>query len=272
MSIHLFFILILILIVVCINASGVQSSSRQNHHPHPSESPRPTHYFVLGDRYSGVNYISNVLRNHTKKMESSSTPHTRTNPLLLDANAHIHEHVPKQIQIPIQIPMEECQIRGHDDDYDYEYTYDESVSVSHMMDQDHWKYGFLTVTQLRQNLDCNIDDTLFIMVTKDPYAWLTSLARRYYKNENDDDDVKAINVQSLVMNKYDVDHEEVLGLMNTHTHTRSRSRTNARTRSNNSDKNRQKGLPIRSVIDLRTKKLKKMYSTVSRMKHFAILR
>ncbi len=129
MSIHLFFVLILVVVF----ASGVQS--RQNH------VPPPTHYFVLGDRYSGVNYVSNLLRNHTK--ESSNT-----NPLRHVLDAHL----------PIRIPLEECQIRGHDD-------YDEPRALDTHIDQD-WKYGFLTVTQLRQNLDCNIDDTLFIMVTK----------------------------------------------------------------------------------------------------------
>mmetsp|Transcript_12440 Transcript_12440/g.18428 ORF Transcript_12440/g.18428 Transcript_12440/m.18428 type:complete len:408 (+) Transcript_12440:113-1336(+) len=86
----------------------------------------PTHFFVFGDRYTGVTYLSRLVEENT--------------------------------------PLKECR----PDNSRELFPADTS-----------WRFGFLGIKDIKR-LGCNPETTLFIMIVKDPYAWLSSVAERKY--------------------------------------------------------------------------------------------
>ena len=169
---HSIFVTVILLVsIIAANARRVSQSV-------------PTHYFVFGDRFAGVNYVSSLFNGIAQ--------------------------------------LQECQLNSSLDAI--------------------WKNGFFTPTELKQNLHCNIDETLFIMVTKDPYAWIASAAKRKYNGN----DLKPMHLLEMVSNRY----QDTLHL-NVGTGSESKG--------------------VNSIIKIRTKKLQSHYSIISKMRHSAVI-
>ena len=65
-----------------------------------------------------------------------------------------------------------------------------------------WRYGFFDQTQIKQELNCQIDDTLFIMIVKDPFAWFVSVAQRKFTNTKRNQ-LRNIHIQSILSDAMD---------------------------------------------------------------------
>ncbi len=143
----------------------------------------PTNYFIIGDKFSGVNYLNKILN----KIED--------------------------------FPLKECRAGG----------------------DPKWKHGFFSLQELQRNLDCSLDRTIVILVTKDPFAWLSSVAERKFG----DGEVTAYHLLALISNRFEDTIELNEG-------SRKVSTT--------------------SIVKLRTRKLKANYNMVKRLKHGVVLR
>jgi hypothetical protein len=141
----------------------------------------PSHYFVIGDRFSGVNYLSNLL-NEAKGLQ-----------------------------------LKQC--------------------LTHADPK--WKHSFFSLRELELNLDCDLDRTIVIMVTKDPFAWLSSVAKRKFG------DVTPHHLLALVSNRFEDTLELNIG----------------------SSK-----ISTTSIIKLRTRKLKAHHYIIKRMKNGVLIR
>ena len=148
----------------------------------------PTHYFIYGDKFSGVDFSSRLF--------SNAKP---------------------------SLPLQECKIQPN-------------ISPD-------WKYGPFTWNEARSALNCDTDSTIFLLVTKDPYSWLTSVARRLYRHSKGKDGMRS-HLHLLIMQREQINK---LGL--------------------GSDSNRKV-----SVLRERTKKLKSHLAIVSKARFSSILR
>jgi len=109
----------------------------------------PTHYFIFGDKYSGVEFSSRLVRN----------------------------------AIPSP-PLQECKTQP-------------TVPAE-------WKYSAFTWKEARSALECDIDSTVFLLVTKDPYSWLTSVARRAFRHSKGKDGLRS-HLHLLIMQREEGD-------------------------------------------------------------------
>ena len=171
-----FFLLVLLLLgIIHSNASR-----RLSQYP-------PTHFFVFGDRFSGVEYLSNILRE--------------------------------------SLNLQQCNVNSR-------------ANAS-------WKSSFLTLKELDQNLDCNMDKTIVILITKDPFAWLQSVAQRKYSSDDGKVILSSMHMLTLISNRY----------------------------RDNLELNTGSGkISTTSIIKLRTRKLKSYLSIVKKLRHASIVR
>ena len=147
----------------------------------------PTHFFVFGDRFSGVEYLSNILRE--------------------------------------SLNLQQCNVNSR-------------ANAS-------WKSSFLTLKELDQNLDCNMDKTIVILITKDPFAWLQSVAQRKYSSDDGKVILSSMHMLTLISNRY----------------------------RDNLELNTGSGkISTTSIIKLRTRKLKSYLSIVKKLRHASIVR
>ncbi len=144
----------------------------------------PTNYFVIGDRFSGADYLADVLKE-------------------IDG-----------------LPLKECP----------------SLPSS---DSSKWKHGFFSFADLRQNLNCDLEKTLVIMVTRNPFAWLLSVANQKFEK------ITPYHLLALVSNRF----EDDLGL------NIGPGKVRATT-----------------IFKLRTKKLKSQHSIIKKARHGVVIR
>ena len=169
---HIISFIIILLLGNCIHGRRVSQYS-------------PTNYLVIGDRFSGADYLNDVLKE-------------------IDG-----------------FPLKECP------------------SLLPSSDSSKWKHGFFSFLDLRQNLNCDLEKTLFIMVTRNPFAWLLSVANRKFEK------VTPYHVLALVSNRF----EDNLGL--------------------NSGPGKVRPT---TIFKLRTKKLKSQHSIIKKARHGVVIR
>ena len=163
-----------------------------------------THYFVFGQKFSGVKFLSNVLNQTSSSLQ------------LKQCNALN----PKYSSIYI----------------------DQENATS-------WRYGFLSVKDLKRNLDCNLDQTLFIMIVKDVRSMLCSVAKRKFKVSSRK--LIEMHLNAIILHRWeDNDHLDLNGIAQSET---SSSKTY-------------------NYLKLRSQKLSNHYSTLSRLKHGVVTR
>lgn len=122
-------------------------------------APAPRKYFVFGLPFSGVNYLER---------------------LLLAAN------------IPKSALSVACSTRR-----DAGGRNTSSLDEMHVLNA--WKFEPFVRGDYK-NYECSgIEETLFIMVTKDPFSWLSSVARRRYNTNN----AMRMHMRALVNAKWD---------------------------------------------------------------------
>lgn len=163
-----------------------------------------THYFVFGDKFSGVNFLSNII-NHTSP----------------------------------SLPLQECRAINPNDG---SIMKDQEVATS-------WRYGFLSVNHLKKHLDCNLDQTLFIMIVKDVKSMICSVAKRKFKITSKK--LLEMHLNSLIVHRWD--DNDFLDL-------------NGKAYSN-------KTMPrTYNYLKLRSQKLSNHYTTLSKLKHGVVTR
>lgn len=168
-----------------------------------------THYFVFGDKFSGVKFLSNVLN--------------QTSPSL---------------------PLQECKALNLTT-YGSTYKDKESAATS-------WRYGFLSANDIKKKLDCNLDQTLFIMIVKDVRSMICSVAKRKFNIPSRK--LIEMHLNALIVHRWeDNDHLDLNGKEAHHS-----SKTSP-TRSYN-------------YLKLRSQKLANHYRTLSRLKNGVVVR
>ncbi len=137
--------------------------------------PPPTHYFIFGDRYAGVNYLSKVL--------NSTSP---------------------------SLPLQECQVIPPKSRRASTTTGNAQTNQLYPPSpppSSSWRYGFFTINDLKKNLNCDFDKTLFIMVVKDVRSMLCSVARRKFQTSSSlsNKKLKQMYLNALVVHRLDDD-------------------------------------------------------------------
>lgn len=162
----------------------------------------PTHYFILGDKFAGVQFLQNHLNN-------TSPP----------------------------LPLQECKAI-------------DARTGSILRNQEtelSWRYGFFTTNDLKKKLDCDLDQTLFILAVKDVRSMMCSVAKRKFQASMKK--LQSMHLNALVVHRYeDNDHLELNGSM---------------------------PLPkykVYNYLTLRKHKLQSHYSLLTRMKHGVVSR
>lgn len=146
-----------------------------------------THYFVFGDKFSGVEFTSKLL--------NSAIP---------------------------SLPLQECKVKPN-------------VSND-------FRHSTFSWRDAKKSLECNVDSTLFLLVTKDPYSWLTSVGRRLFTNPKGNDVIRS-QIQLLILQRQNRNKLRV-------------SSTNAKV----------------FVLKERTKTLRSHLAIISRARYSAVLR
>lgn len=158
----------------------------------------PTHYFIFGDKFSGVKHLSEIL--------NSTSP---------------------------SIPLQECKTIEPNggsihNDQEKEFT---------------WRYGFFSMNDLRNRLDCDADKTLFILVVRDVRSMMCSVAKRKFQIASVQK-LKQMHLNALVVHRWENnDHLELNGNASSHYYK------------------------VYNYLKLRTQKLRTHYSILSRAKH-----
>ncbi len=162
----------------------------------------PTHYFIFGDKYAGVKYLSKVL--------NSTSP---------------------------SLPLQECK------------SIDPKTGSIHI-DQDKstsWRYGFFTINDLKKNLDCDFDRTLFILAVRDVRSMICSVAKRKFQTTVEK--LQQMHINGLIVHRWeDNDHLELNGSASTSSYK------------------------VYNYLRMRTHKLKTHHSILSRVKHGVVTR
>ena len=171
-------------------------------HAFPKSSrPTPTHYFIFGDKFSGVIYLSKILNNTTPAL-----------------------------------PLQEC--RGID-----------LKSGSIHFDQEKetsWRYGFFSFNDLKKNLDCDIDKTLFILSVRDVRSMMCSVAKRKFQTSVEK--LQSMHINGLIIHRWeDNDNLELNGSANAN-------------------------YKVYNYLRMRTHKLQTHYSILSRVPYGTIVR
>ena len=118
----------------------------------------PKYFFVFGERRSGASYLSELIRTNVD-------PH-----LLVDCYIVTH-HVP------------ESEKAKHAPSHHHQHANARRPDTHHLpnLDEDRDptfpRHALVTKRSLEQ-MQCPVDETLFVYVTKDPYAWVNSMASR----------------------------------------------------------------------------------------------
>ena len=153
---------------------------------HAKRATAPTNFLVIGDRFSGVGFLTSIL-NQTEGFTLKS-----------------------------------CNFKP---------PFDER-----------WQRAFLTPRELENNLACNVDSTVFFLITKDPFSWVHSVAKRKYETER----LTLLHLQAIVSNKY-VDNLDLNRGLGGYSHST-------------------------SLLQIRTKKLKAHNSIMKKMKYSVHIR
>ena len=178
----------------------------------------PTHYFIFGDKFAGVKYLSKILNN--------------TSPALPLQECQIHVNNPSKKKTKLKHNTVE--------------QYEEELSS--------WRYGFFTTNDLKKNLDCDIERTLFILIVKDVRSMLCSVARRKFKTTKKK--LVQMHLNALIVNRFNNDDDE-------------EESDGSGLQLNGSAAAPSK---INNYLKMRTQKLKIHYSIISRMKHGVVIR
>lgn len=171
----------------------------------------PTHYFIFGDKFSGVNHLSNLF--------NSTYP---------------------------DLPLQECKVVSRKRSQS-EYMQDVDDTTSTTAPSSSWRHGFFTIQELKKNLECDLDTTLFILTVKDVRSMLCSVARRKFKTKK----LTQMYLNALIVHRLGEDDVHTLQL------------------------NGNVEVPMKKInnyLKMRTYKLKMHYSIISKMKHGIVTR
>mmetsp|Transcript_27517 Transcript_27517/g.33696 ORF Transcript_27517/g.33696 Transcript_27517/m.33696 type:complete len:377 (-) Transcript_27517:169-1299(-) len=105
------------------------------------ERTLPSHYFIFGDKFSGIAYLEElfIVNNISEAVSKCS---------LLDGSKSNGQSKAKHIK-----DIEDVNMAAQ------------------------WRHEPFILTDIK-TLNCTVENTLFILVTKDPYAWLVSVLRK----------------------------------------------------------------------------------------------
>ena len=73
-----------------------------------------------------------------------------------------------------------------------------------------WRYGFLTINDLKKRLDCDLDKTIFILAVRDVRSMMCSVAKRKFQTSSVKN-LKQMHLNALVVHRWENnDHLELL--------------------------------------------------------------